>query len=473
MVVRSVSSFPTPENHFYDLVLMGEHTANPLLPSRQQTPSCLFSASRNRRRSVFTLAAALATWTGISHAEAQTWSYDRTQPTLRQIISVDATGEVFWPYGREDIAGDGSTFNADEAGTDLRSVYTDADAERLWLRAYVAAKTLPPRGVNFFVFIDTDDNAATGGEALGEDTWPAFAKDPSAGGYERAIGVRVRNANMSPEVLGVWNFANDTWTALTVTDNDVRSEVGADIDPIRIGERTRGFVQLDVIHSLSGLNASCGGNIFVRLFNDVSAERSFGDDDLEVEACRPGRDVYGDPEVIRSAECIEDAHCPNDGICRGGVCLFAYPCDSASDCEANERCADKACVRVVDDTCQEARDCAGLVCVDGACVACAERGDATCADGYACSPNGSCVDTAEAPSGDGDGGDGDSTGDGDAGDDTDAGIGEVKGGAFRCALAPESAGRSILGASLLPLALALFLRRRSKAHTRSSKEKQS
>lgn len=450
---------------------MGEHTKSSSPPSKRSTKPCLFGATGPTRRYGLALAAsALAIWAGLSHAEAQTFSEGRTQPLLRQIISVDATGEVLWPYGREDIAGDGATFNVDEAGTDLRSVYADADAARFWLRAYVTAKTPPPQGVTFFVFIDTDDNPATGGEALGDDAWPAFPSDPSAGGYERAIGVRVRNANMSPEVLGVWNFADDVWTALTVNGNDVRSEVGADIDPIRIGERTRGFVQVDLIHSLSGLNASCGGNIFVRLFNDVSAARTFGDDDLEVEACRPGNDVYGDPEVIRSAECSEDAECPNDGICRAGVCLFAYPCSSDTDCGTNERCADNACLRVVNKSCRDSTSCDGLVCVSGACVACTESGNAACTDGFACSPNGSCIDTGEAPSGDGDG---DSTGDGDTGSDTDAGVGEVKGGAFRCSLGAEPQGRSLLGASLLSLALALFLRRRHAASPRTSQEKQS
>src|SRR5262245_45515844 len=80
-----------------------------------------------------------------AHASAQTWSAARARPPLWQISSVDASGEQSWPYESEDIAGDGlATFETDEAATDLRTLYADADADELWVRAYVVDASAPP-----------------------------------------------------------------------------------------------------------------------------------------------------------------------------------------------------------------------------------------------------------------------------------------------------------------------------------------
>src|SRR5688572_16115089 len=115
---------------------------------------------------------------------AQTWSARREHPALFEIIGVDATSQSNWPFGREDIAGDGVTkVDADEASVDLRSVYADPRANTLWLRAYVTATTKPPTAAVAFFFIDTDGRKNTGGPADSGAMWPAFDDDPSLGGY--------------------------------------------------------------------------------------------------------------------------------------------------------------------------------------------------------------------------------------------------------------------------------------------------
>src|SRR4051812_39304237 len=127
---------------------------------------------------------------GVSAASAQSWSNPRGRPPLWQIIAVDSSGETGWPYGAEDIAGDGAgKLDSDEASADLRSVYADADKDRVWLRSYVAATGTLSADLVMFFFIDADERSDTGGGADAIDLRPEFKRDPSAGGYERAIGV--------------------------------------------------------------------------------------------------------------------------------------------------------------------------------------------------------------------------------------------------------------------------------------------
>jgi len=392
-----------------------------------------------------------AGWTSV--AEAQSWSSPRTRPLLRQLVSVDASGETIWPYGGEDIAGDGaSSFAADEAGTDVRSVYADANAQRVWLRAYVAGDAKPPQSLVAFFFADTDDRDATGGPAYGTPLSPAWTSDPTPGGYERAIGVRGDGT-----LLGVWSWEANTWTKLKPRKDEARVELGRDEDPLRIGIRVHGYAQVDVVHELSGLTESCAGNLFVRTWHDEAAPRSFGDDDAEVFACRPPEDSYGDPAVIRTVRCDADTDCPNDGRCRDRVCLFAAPCNGDGDCRDDERCTLGSCIRVVDDPCTASAECNGLVCENGLCVACNESGARACGDSLACSPNGTCIDPGNyvpGPAEDGAGGAG----------GADAGV--VRGGAFHCAV--QAANDRGMGAWLLALASALFLRRSARRDGRAS-----
>jgi len=397
-----------------------------------------------------------------STAAAQSWSAPRTRPLLRQIVSVDATGESIWPYGTEDIAGDSlAMFADDEAEADLRSVYADADEKRVWLRAYVAAEQKPAATLTVFFFADTDDRNDTGGPAFAEPFSPGWITDPTPGGYERAIGVQTDG-----KIVGTfgWDSKDRIWVALNPEKDDVLVEVGLDEDPIRIGIRRHGYVQIDASHAFTGLTASCAGNLFVRTWQETEPMmRAFGDDDTEFYACRPPTDVYGDPTVIRSAECKVDADCPNDGRCRDEVCLFASPCDSDADCRTNQRCTAGACVRVVDESCVDNADCQGLVCESGACVACAETGARACAGNLSCSPDGTCVDPGDyVPGGVGDGGT-PGSGNGGAGE-SDAGI--VRGGAFRCAASPGSDRSS--GIWLCCLAAGWLITRRARREGRAS-----
>lgn len=376
-------------------------------------------------------------------AQAQTWSAQRTQPALRQIASVDATGELGWPYGTEDLAGDGSSmFAPDEAGVDLRTVYAAADAERLWLRVYVAAESAPPENVSVFFFIDADDRDDSGGPAFGAELSQLWSSDPSRGGYERAVGVSIQ-PNGVPTVLGVfsWSAGPRRWSEVDVQGVELRTEAGRDEDPIRIGAHERGYVQIDLVHALSELNASCTGNLFVRTLHDAPAPRAFGDDDEPAFACHAPTDPQGNPDVLL-VECSVDDDCPNDGECREGACLFAYPCVGDEDCASDERCEANACVRVGDEPCDDSADCNGLVCTSGRCTACTESGATVCSGGQWCSPNGECVDPDEVG--------------GPAGNPGD----QVRGGAFKCAVSAGQRYPSSLAMWLWPLALALWLRRR-------------
>lgn len=382
---------------------------------------------------------------GVAHA--QSWSASRTRPLLRQLVSVDGTGESVWPYGGEDLAGDGlQNFADDEAGTDLRTVYADADDRRVWLRAYLAGDESPTAGLTVYFFADTDDRDQTGGPAFGAPLSPGFTMDPTPGGYERAVGVRGDGT-----LLGVWNWESksDSWKALNPRKDEVIVELGRDEDPIRIGLRAHGYVQVDLVHELSGLDASCTGNLFVRTWQDAAPARTFGDDDREAFACRPTTDAYGDPSVIRSVECKSDQDCTNDGRCRDEVCLFAAACEGNLDCRSDERCEGGSCIKVVETTCTDSSSCRGLICESGACVACAETGARACANGFDCSPDGRCVDANDFVPG--------SVSDGGVGT-ADAGV--VRGGAFHCAA--RSVTQSNLGAFWWGLLALGYLARRSR-----------
>jgi hypothetical protein len=380
-------------------------------------------------------------------ARAQTWSLARSGPVLWQITSLDRSGEPGWPYGAEDIAGDGvAAFGADEAAADLRSAYADADGERLWLRAYVAATTGPTTSLVTFFFIDTDGRVDTGGPADGDALEPSLGDDPTRRGYERALGVRGDGT-----ALGAWDWSvqQRVWLPLTLKPTDLRAEAGRARDPLAIGAAEHGYVQVDAQHTVSGLDASCGGTIFVRTRNLAAAPRAFGDDDRAAQ-CRLPADVYGDPVVLRDFTCRSDVECPASGRCRGGVCLFAYECTAATDCPVGTHCTVNRCVRVVDQGCTTSRDCNGLLCEGGACVACADVGQRACGAGLSCSPNGACIDP-------------DSFEPGAAGN---GGPGKVQGGAFSCST--RTGGYAPWSLVWTALALGLWWRRKDRQRTSPS-----
>jgi hypothetical protein len=391
-----------------------------------------------------------------SASSAQTWSEARQDPALWQIVAIDGTGETGFPYGREDVAGDGlGTFSAAEAGSDLRSIYASTDPMRLWLRAYLAATAAPGPNLRAFFFIDADARNNTGGPAQGMELDEALTKDPTPGGYEVAVSVRGNGMVLG---LFVWNATMRAW----VEDEDagapdVSAEAAVSPDPLAVGETRHGYVQLALAHSLSGLSQSCGGTLFVRVLGEGPASRSFADDAPEEIACHAPEDEYGVPIVLQPDGCESDAQCPADGICRDGVCLIAYACDDNDDCPSDHSCTQNRCVRVVSGTCDDDADCEGLVCEDARCVACSENGARACASGLSCSPDGSCIDTDDVGGADGGGG--------------SQGPGKVQGGAFSCAMSPTRASAS----SLVLLALALTVlrerRRRLSRQVRSTTDR--
>jgi len=370
--------------------------------------------------------------------QAQSWSIDRNRPALWEIVSLDATGETGWPYGEEDVADDGfDQFNTEEAGVDLRSVYADADADRFWMRAYVALDSTPPASTVAFLFIDTDARETTGGTAAATEIWADFDDDPTDGGYERAIGF-----SGDGTLVGVWrwNVQNSNWTTQPNQADEVNVEVGIDRDPILIAGARHGYLQVDVDHEITQLTASCDASLFVRLWNDDTPDNSFGDDEPDASACRVAIGTNGDPEVLDTTGCTSDDDCPAVGICYNGRCYFTYSCTADADCRSGEACVDGACVQVVDTRCQDNADCDGLICDSGTCVPCSDSGEHACDDGSLCTPGGSCVVVQD------NGNDGDSTG-GSGGSGSASGSGgtespgpDVKGGAFHCGVASRPNG---------------------------------
>jgi hypothetical protein len=359
------------------------------------------------------LALALAMFAGT--ASAQTWSERRQRPALFEIVLVDETTHTQWLWGREDIANDGeTTVVADEAATDLRSIYANARAGTLWLRTYVAATSAPAMPTVAFFFIDTDASANTGGAAEGAALWPAFTPDPSPGGYERAVGVRGDGT-----LLGVyfWTAASRQWTKQP--DRPVLAEVetGVARDPLRLAGDDHGYLQVALDLPAFDLDEACDGTIFVRLWNDGTGARSFGDSAGPAE-CIAGLDASGRPEILVSETCTADSSCPARGRCDDGRCVFDYECTQNSECREGQRCS-------------------GGMCTGGAAGSGGRSGSSA---GGAGGSRGSAGD---------DGDDGDEAIDGE----------RVRGGAFTCsALAP---GRDPLAglAWLASLALAAVLRR--------------
>jgi hypothetical protein len=403
-------------------------------------------------------AALLFSVVGATGAQAQTWSSARGRPALWQITSVDATGDSNWPYGSEDVAGDGAiVFEEDEAGADLRTVYADADVDRLWLRAYVASQSTPSESATAYFFLDADALSSTGGDAASSELWPELEADPTSGGYDRAFAVSGEGS-----LVGAWRWdaPASEWLVLETQPDELRAEAQQAIDPIRIGAAERGYFQVDVDHAISTLDSSCDGNIFVRIRHDDPPQRDFGDDDDEAWACRSPLDGLGDPIVLREPECSNDDDCPAGGSCVNGVCLFTYECTGDADCPAGERCTGGECIRVVDEDCTSNAMCDGLVCANGSCGACTENGARACDGDLVCSPDGSCIDTDDINAGAGGAsgaGAGGSGAGGAAGTMTPPG--EARGGAFHCA-ASHARARALPLAGWSLLALALLRRTR-------------
>ncbi len=351
-------------------------------------------------------------------ARAQSWIGPRTTPSTRELVSVDRTGEDGWPFGAEDVAGDGlGTFAAPEQSVDLRSAYAATDTTRFWLRAYVSSTGAPDASLRLFVFIDSDDDNSTGGSAEATDIDPELGPDPTVGGYDYVLGIAG-----DASVLGVWSYnAQNAFTETPASTANAMAEVATDRDPLRFASIERGYLQGSVELGDVELTASCTGNLFLRALSDEGNDSDVG----ARVACVPAdANNNGVPDVVEQVnECNVTADCPAGAVCIGGTCRFTPACNDDTDCAAGESCVDGLCVADGGQSCTDSADCDGLVCVNGTCEPCGSA--ASCPSGQTCAADGRCVPGTEG------GGEGGAAALVDADE-------EVQGGACTCRLGRRS-----------------------------------
>jgi Cys-rich repeat protein len=377
-------------------------------------------------------------------AEAQTWALGQQGPSLRALFAIDRTGESGWLYGQEDLAGDGlATFRQQEQSIDIRTAYAASDDNAFFFRVYVS-DTAPPGGnVSAYIFIDSDQNRATGGTAAASAIDARFTSDGSGGGYEFVLGVR---GNQSVIGLWQWQQGQGAWTPLQTPPNRTAAEAGSFVDPIRINGDSHGYLQGSVTLAEVDLTPACLANLFVRTTNETA---TLGAGDLEVGQvgrCAPADgNGNGVPDLVEPpAGCSSSAQCPNGGVCINGRCILAPACASDADCSPTERCDNGRCVaRPTNTPCASNAECGALVCVNGMCGPCTAGGQ--CASGLVCGPDGRCTD------GSGAGGSGPTLAPGE----------EVRGGACACSTPGSGTRSSVLTASLPLLLLARRWSRRS------------
>lgn len=252
-----------------------------------------------------------------SLASAQTWAGERTTPALRELVSVDATGEPNWLFGPEDVAGDGlNRFEDAEQAADVRSAYVATDGGRLWTRVYVSSRESPTE-LAVFAFVDTDRNPATGGSASAPEVAPVLDTGSSAGGYELVLEMRA-----DPAATKVFRFddVNDAFEELEdLQPLQLVGEAGTDLDPLRLGPPENGYVQLGLRFGSLALRVTCDADFLFR------SSGSMGVADLDIGVvgpCIPRDDNdNGLADVAETdAACTTDDQCPADGVCRDGRC---------------------------------------------------------------------------------------------------------------------------------------------------------
>lgn len=370
---------------------------------------------------------------------AATWVNGRTTPRLSEIVAIDATGEPGWPYGQEDVAGDGvATFASPEQMVDMRTAYAATDASRFWARIYASDPIGVGAGVTGYIFIDADRNALTGGRASAAEINPAFTTDPSPGGYEFVLAVGGNGA-----VAGLWEYQAAQAMYVTLNPNAANSsgESGADVDPILIDGPQHGYLQGNVNLNVVGLTVTCDANLYVRSVNAGAGDLDVG----QLVTCVPA-DMNQDrvPDIVTPVGgCTTNAQCPGMGTCTNGICVVPPVCTTDADCAPTEQCTAGRCVARPGGTCTTAAECGNLACTNGRCVACVSNPE--CGAGRICSSTGTCIGSVVL-----------------APDE------RVEGGAFHCAVStsgarsplPRSQGR--LGEMSLAAALAFIVRKRRK-----------
>ena len=343
-------------------------------------------------RSLATLAP-LGLWLLSSTAQAQTWVGNRQGPALNEILTIDATGETNWPWGAEDVAGDGlNNFTPAEQAIDARTVYVATDAARFYSRVYFSIADAQPGNVSTYVFIDTDRNALTGGSAAAVELDPSFTTDPSNGGYEYVI--KVQRTAESTATGSIYQYDNTTraFTAMAIQPAQLVSETNSYLDPIRVNQLNHGYLQSSVDINLVDLAQACQANMFVRSTNQTPG---LGTGDLVVgpdawQPCVATVNNTNVPDVVVPPPgCTTNAECPNAGVCINGNCILAQPCAVNTDCGAGYICDTGRCVYVGGTPCIDSSNCDGLVCQQGQCVVCLN--DAACGAGFVCGPDGRCL----------------------------------------------------------------------------------
>jgi hypothetical protein len=318
---------------------------------------------------------------------------------------------------------------------DVRSVYAANDSAQFWVRIYVSEPSRVAESMTAYVFVDSDNNPATGRTAAAPEVNAAFTSDPSAGGYEFVLAI-----NGNGTLAGLWEYRapQADFATLNVNAANGSAETSSDIDPLRISGAYHGYVQARVSHNVIGLTQACNANLYVRTVNN-------GAGDLDVQetvTCVPGdSNADGIPDrTVPPNGCTLDAHCPGGARCVDDTCRATSGCTTDAQCATNEQCAsDGRCLARPGGSCTSSGQCGDLVCSAGQCVPCGSN--TQCADGQVCSATGKC------------------TGGVALGPDEN-----VEGGAFNCALLTASASSQATplrsAALAFAAALVLMLRRR-------------
>lgn len=363
----------------------------PLSLVTRRGTKCRHTAAATLGASALTVALAPA-------AYGQTWANGRQRPSLLEIATVDKTGETSWLWGQEDVAQNGlDRFESDERAIDVRSVYLGLGANKLWLRTYVSAESAPQNNLTVYLFVDADSNSSSGRTAAAVEIEPAFTADPSAGGYEYVVSVR---GDGSQSRLWTVDPISARFVESTATLNQIETSAGVFLDPLRIGSRDHGYVQVSIPESLVGISGQCQARFYVRATNQT---QTLGAGDLDVGeaiACTPtDADADRVPDLVEPVQygCVRDDQCPADGVCWQGHCWLPPVCNDNSDCGANETCVDGTCVVATGDNCRGDAECASGVCENGRCVAC--TADSACATDQVCAPDGRCIARSQAGTG--------------------------------------------------------------------------
>lgn len=396
-------------------------------------------------------------------ANAQTWTANGNTPRILDIFEVDPTGEPSWPFGSEDVAGDGQgAFLAAEQAHDLRSGYVDTGDGQLWFRSYVSSATEPPGTLTLLLFVDSDSDASTGGPAMGAEIDPRLTDDPSPGGYEHVV---IAPATDNNPTLWDWSQADGSYVEVSLTASEASVDRGEDVDPLVIGAATRGYVQLSIDLSLLGATNSCGVDLFARSLSDA-LDVTDGDLELGDKSTCIASDTNSDgvPDPYVPPDCSSNNGCPLNGICVNGECILPQGCETTANCATGEVCtAAGRCVAAGGDSCQAPEDCDDLLCENGECVACSP-GSAECGPGFLCGPSGRCVETSQtagsagSPGSDGSAGGTANTQAGSTGIQLQAGE-KISGGAFRCSVQGSRQPNKLSLAGLMTFALLLMRRR--------------